>query len=380
MSDSNLPPGYSIRRTTQGLENCFDIYMLAIGLVLIASNLFFLAGFLFLPNELVLGLASGLFLWLSIEHFKHWIQIKKAGRNYRLESWIVSFKEDDVGVAMIQKMKNYVTLRKLEIQPKHQRKGLGTALVKYVVSEVDCPIYLLLCKSNLETFFRRLGFVTVENNRIGLGMRRSVSGSHLGLYDLEKIKLTKDFNVEILKGGSKWKSQILLLKQFWANSFYFKTILLILFLLELCIFSIRLGFNGEGLDDIGLLFNFVRIQIFLLFFVFLILRFCNFLPNHYLKIYSNRKPLLSACLCWSIDSAELYIFGKCTPKEQDIQVALIQHMVKVVDVPVYLICNKCHSDFYIRMGFKSLSKDKLPFTLKIMSQVSGVGMCYPIQA
>jgi N-acetylglutamate synthase-like GNAT family acetyltransferase len=380
MPEINLPQGYTIRRTTQGLESYFDVYMLAIGLVLITITLLFLSGFLFLPSELVLGLVSGLFLWLTIEHCKHWIQIKKAGGNYRLESWIVSCQGDDVGVAMIQRMKNYVTLRKLEIQAKHQRKGLGTALLKCVASQVDLPIYLLLCKSDLETFFHRLGFVTMENNRIGLGMRRSVSGSRLGLYDLEKIKLPEGFKVEILKGISKWKSQLSALKQFWVNSLYFKAILLILFLIGLLIFSVMLSFDEEGLDDIGLLFDFVRIQAFLLFFVFMILRFYNFLPNHCLKIYANRKTLISACLCWSMDSAELYIFGKCTLKKQDIQATLIHHVAKVVDVPVYLVCNKRHSDFYVRMGFKPISKDKLPFTLKIMSQFLGVGMCYPIQS
>jgi N-acetylglutamate synthase-like GNAT family acetyltransferase len=285
-----------------------------------------------------------------------------------------------VGVAMIQRMKNYVTLRKLEVQTNHQRKGLATALVKCVISDADRPIQLLLCKSDLEIFFHRLGFLTVRNNRSGLEMKRSVSGSRLGIDDLEKVRFPEGYKVEILKGSSKWKAQFLLLKYFWINSIYFKTILFVLFMLGLWIYSVIISFNEEGLNDIELLFNFIRIQAFLLFFVFMILRFCNFLPNHFLKIYANRKTLISAYLCWSIDSVELYVFGKCTPKEQDIQAALIHHVAKVVDMPVYLVCNKRHSDFYVRMGFKPISKDKLPFTLKIMSQVSGVGMCYPIQS
>jgi GNAT superfamily N-acetyltransferase len=378
MSDSNLPQGYSIRRTAQGIGSFFDVYMLAIGLVLIAINIFFVGGFLVLSNELFLGLVSGLFLWLLIEHCKHWIQMKKAGRSFQIESWIISFQGIDVGIATILKMKNYVTFRKLEIQTKHQRKGLGTALVKCVISEVDRPIRLILCNSDLETFFRRLGFVTVEKNRMSLGMKRSVLGSRLGLDDLENVHLSEGFKVEILKGIYKWKSQFLLLKQCWIDSLYLKVIALVWLMFGLWIFSVLPGFKGEGLNDLDLIFIFVRIQALLLFFVFIILRFCNFLPNHCLKIYFNRKTLISAYLCWSIDSAELYVFGKkCTSKEQGIKAALIQHVAKVVDVPVYLVCDRQHSDFYIGIGFTPIAKRKLPFLMRILGKSSGIAMRYP---
>jgi hypothetical protein len=377
MPETNLPQGYSIRRTAEGIGSCFDVYMLAIGLFLITITLFFVGGFLVLSNELFLGLVSGLFLWLLIEHCKYWIQMKKAGKNYRLESCIISFNGDDFGVATIQKMNNYVTFRKLEIQTNHQRKGLGTTLVKCVISEVDRPIHLLLCNSDLETFFRRLGFVTVERNRMGLGMKRSVSGSRLGLDDLEKVPLTEGLKVESLKGSSKWKSQFLLLKQYWIDSLCLKVISLVLLLFGLLIFSVISGFTGEGLNNLDLIFIFVRIKALFLFFVFMILRFCNFLPNHCLKIYSDRKTLISAYLFWSIDSAKLYVFSKCMPKEQDIKAALIQHVAKVVDVPVYLVCDRQHSDFYIGIGFAPIAKRKLPFLMRILGKNSGIAMRYP---
>jgi N-acetylglutamate synthase-like GNAT family acetyltransferase len=378
MSEINLPQGYSIRRTAQGIESFFDVYMLAIGLVLIAITLFFAIGFLVLSNELILGLNSSLFLWLFIGHCKHWIEMKKAGKNYRLESWIISFQGDEVGLATIQKMKNYVTLRKLDVKTNHQRKGLGTALVKCVISEADQPIQLLLCKSHLEIFFHRRGFVTVRNNRSGLEMKRSVSGSHFGLDDLEKVRLPEGYKVEVLKGKSKLKSQVFLLKQCWIDSLYLKVISLGWLLFGLWVFSVISDFKGEELNDMDSLFIFVRIQALFLFFVFIIFRFCNFLQNHCLKIYSNRKTLIFAYLFWSIDSAELYVFGKCMPKEQDIKAALIQHVAKVVDVPVYLVCDRQHSDFYTEMGFTPIAKRKLPFLMRILGKSSGIAMRYPV--
>jgi GNAT superfamily N-acetyltransferase len=205
MSAPNLPQGYSIRRTVQGAGGCFDVYMIAIGLGLITINLFFFAGFLVLPSELFLGLIFGLFLWLLIEHCKHWIQVKQAGKSFRIESWVISFQGDDVGKATIQRMKNYVILRTLGVRGNHQRRGLGTALIKCVISEVDRPIHLLLCTSDLELFYRRLGFVTVENTRMGLRMQRSVSGSTLGLNDLGKVQLSERYTVELVQDKAKWK-------------------------------------------------------------------------------------------------------------------------------------------------------------------------------
>jgi hypothetical protein len=61
--------------------------------------------------------------------------------------------------------------------------------MKGIISEVDRPIYWLLCAPELEKIYRRLGFVTVANTRLGLSMRRSVSGSVVGLDDLEKMAL-----------------------------------------------------------------------------------------------------------------------------------------------------------------------------------------------
>jgi N-acetylglutamate synthase-like GNAT family acetyltransferase len=105
-------------------------------------------------------------------------------------------------------------------------------------------------------------------------------------------------------------------------------------------------------------------------------------PPHYCLIVNSRgKPLFSVYLSWRVDFAEIHVFfNNNVPREQHIKAALIQHVAKVVDVPVYLVCDKRHSDFYVRMGFKLIPKDKLPYTLKIMSQFLGVGMCYPIQS
>jgi hypothetical protein len=79
-----------------------------------------------------------------------------------------------------------------------------------------------------------------------------------------------------------------------------------------------------------------------------------------------------------MDSAELYVFSKGRiSSEQNIKADLIQHVAKVVDVPVYLVCDRQHSDFYTGIGFTPIAKRKLPFLMRILGKSSGIAMRYP---
>jgi GNAT superfamily N-acetyltransferase len=382
MSDPNLPQGYSIRRTAQSVWVFFDLFIIGVGFV--GVTIFFLClGFywvllgdlrLLLGFGLVFGLA--LVLWLVLLGI--WIEVKKAGRSRRPEKWIVSFQGSDVGTAAILRMNNFVSLSRLEIQDNHQRRGLGTALIKSVISEINQPIYLI-CGSDLETFYRRLGFVAIIREGTALRMKRAATGSTLGLDDLDKVNLPHGHTVEILRGKAKRQAQLLLLKHWWIESLYLKVISLVWLLFGVwgC-FVLLPHFQWGEWNNIDLPSIFVRIQFLCLFCLVVLLRFSKFLPNHYLTVRSNGKILMSAYLGWGIYSAELYIVCKGRmPKEQDIKAALIQLVAKVVDVPVYLVCDRQHSDFYAGMGFTPIAKRKLPFFMRILGKSSGIAMRYP---
>jgi hypothetical protein len=201
---------------------------------------------------------------------------------------------------------------------------------------------------------------------------------HLKPRRAEKIKFPQGYKVELLQGNTKRKSQLFLLKDWWIDSFFLKIVFLVslLFGAWLC-FVLLPSFQWEEWNTLDSLSIYIRIQaLFLLYFIIL-LRFCDLLPHHYLTIRSKNKNLVSVYLCWRIDSAELYVFSKgLTPRDQAIKASLIQHVAKVVDAPVYLVCDRQHCDFYMQMGFQPVAKHKLPFILKVTSQASGVGMCY----
>jgi hypothetical protein len=47
--------------------------------------------------------------------------------------------------------------------------------------------------------------------------------------------------------------------------------------------------------------------------------------------------------------------GANVNREQDIKAALIQHVARVVDMTVYLACDRQCCDFYVQMGFSLLT-------------------------
>jgi GNAT superfamily N-acetyltransferase len=382
MSDPNLPKGYSIRRTAQSVWVFFDLFIIGVGFVGITIFLLCLGFYWVLLGDLRLllgfGLVFGLTLVLWLVLLGIWIEVKKAGQSRRSEKWIVSFQRNDVGTASILRMNNFVSLNRLEIQDNHQQRGLGTALMKSVISEANQPIYLI-CGSDLETFYRRLGFVTIIREGTALRMKRAATDSTLGLDDLDKVKLSEGHIVKLLRGKSKRQAQLFLLKHWWIESFYLKFISLVWLLFGVwgC-FVLLPHFQWGEWNNIDLPSIFIRIQFLFLFCFVVLLRFSKFLPNHYLTVRSNGKTLMSAHLGWGIYSAELYVVCKGSIfEEKGIKAALIQHVAKVVDVPVYLVCDRQHSDFYTGIGFAPIAKRKLPFLMRMLGKSSGIAMRYP---
>jgi GNAT superfamily N-acetyltransferase len=358
MPGTNLSQGYSIyRKTGHCYEEWLKDFTIAAGLfcflkVLIDlsySNLVYLPILIF---SLIIFVVFIIFL----------IDVSKTCKK---EKWFVEFRKNIIGYATIVRKKDYVYLSQLEIHYKHQRRGLGTALVKSIISEIDRPIQLI-CSSNLELFYSRLGFETVVRDGTGLRMQCAGTRSTLGVDDLDKVQVPANYTVNLLKGEEKWVAQWFLIKQWWIGSTYVKRISLILLLIGFfCFFVVKSNFWIQVSFFFGL-----GISPFLI----------DYLPHYCLTINSQDENLISVYLSWRVDSAEIYVFFNTNvSREQDVKVALIQHVAKVVDVPVYLVCDRQYCDFYVQMGFQPVAKHRLPFILKVTSRASGVGMCYPTQ-
>ena len=58
----------------------------------------------------------------------------------------------------------------LEVLPSHQGRGIGTALVRRILAQLD-DLYMVdvVCDAPLEPFFERLGFLRLDR---GMGLRR----------------------------------------------------------------------------------------------------------------------------------------------------------------------------------------------------------------
>jgi GNAT superfamily N-acetyltransferase len=58
----------------------------------------------------------------------------------------------------------------LEVLPSHQRRGIGTALIKRLLAQLD-DLYMVdvACDAPLEAFYARLGFTALDR---AMGLRR----------------------------------------------------------------------------------------------------------------------------------------------------------------------------------------------------------------
>lgn len=58
----------------------------------------------------------------------------------------------------------------LEVLPDHQRRGIGSELIRRLVAQLD-GLYMidLSCDADLQTFYERLGFSTIDR---AMGLRR----------------------------------------------------------------------------------------------------------------------------------------------------------------------------------------------------------------
>ncbi|MGL5941689.1 MAG: GNAT family N-acetyltransferase [Waterburya sp.] len=84
--------------------------------------------------------------------------------------WIILYRNKIVGVTMIKMEKHYSKLLFLLIQPKHRKQGLGSYLLYKATENAQKPIYLF-CFAKLESFYRRLGFISIGRRQIPAELR-----------------------------------------------------------------------------------------------------------------------------------------------------------------------------------------------------------------
>ncbi|GAA6622652.1 GNAT family N-acetyltransferase [Scytonema sp. NUACC26] len=158
-----LPPGYSLRSSTSKdtfgiIQICFIDYKV-LGLfwccLLLLSYLF-----LDIPiKSLILELCLGFLGILAIVHLYQMSIIKSS------QSWVIEYDRKIVACAMVQHFQNYSELYRLHIKYIHQKKGLGTCLVKTLLKEVNKPVYVVPFPKALY-FYTRLGFVPIPRHRL----------------------------------------------------------------------------------------------------------------------------------------------------------------------------------------------------------------------
>ena len=112
-------------------------------------------------------LARAVYKELIINRFGEWDE--KAQRNKFDRKWekadyqIIEMKDRRIGTIWVTVAGDHIRLNEIQIHPKHQREGIGSALVSKQLSiaqKLGIPMRLRVLKGNRAVnFYKRLGFV-----------------------------------------------------------------------------------------------------------------------------------------------------------------------------------------------------------------------------
>jgi ribosomal protein S18 acetylase RimI-like enzyme len=90
---------------------------------------------------------------------------------------IVEIDREDAGMLLVEEKSEHFFLRRIELLPKFQRRGIGTRLVSAVIEEAagkNKPVFLQVLRVNpARILYERLGFTTYEETKSHYKMKHS---------------------------------------------------------------------------------------------------------------------------------------------------------------------------------------------------------------
>ncbi|KAI8370295.1 hypothetical protein BD560DRAFT_397043 [Blakeslea trispora] len=113
----------------------------------------------------------GVLVWSDRSQLFSWPHTINTFKYARLLGWTAAFKTlvklqsspaDKVRRKLMAKYTKYITIGFVGILPQEQRKGLGTALMEYLLNKADeshYPVYVEATDAQSVMFFKRFGFV-----------------------------------------------------------------------------------------------------------------------------------------------------------------------------------------------------------------------------
>lgn len=96
--------------------------------------------------------------------------------------WLIESDRRLIGYARITPDSAYTTLDILYIAPTHQRRGIGSAFVQWLVQHEEPKAIYVLCTRELQRFYNHLGFFPIRDRDIPVHWKHAV---RVGLFPLQ---------------------------------------------------------------------------------------------------------------------------------------------------------------------------------------------------
>ena len=92
---------------------------------------------------------------------------------------IIIFGGRDIGWMAVQRRRDHIELEHLYLEPSHQSRGIGSAILRSLIAEGDAcrlPLRLATAKMNpARRLYERLGFIEVDADDFKVYLERAVT-------------------------------------------------------------------------------------------------------------------------------------------------------------------------------------------------------------
>jgi len=98
----------------------------------------------------------------QIKDLIHFVGINPMDLDWKRFIVAVNDQDEMIGCGQLKPHgKDILELASLAVYPEHQEKGVGRALIEYLLNDSPRPLYLM-CESSLGPFYERFGFLGIS--------------------------------------------------------------------------------------------------------------------------------------------------------------------------------------------------------------------------
>ena len=323
--------------------------------------------------------------FLIVVTLKHLIPRLLASQSPNRTVWVAEYQQQIVGWAILLQRSNYTILSTLYITSQHRSRGVGSYLLWSCLNNIGQPVYLI-CLPQLQSFYAKFGFLALLKEQVPKELRFSkipcmgLLGKPIPITNQPSTNVSLPSGI-LIRPFQNFEEQFNFYTTFWHRKQFRNS--------RLYVFSLIAFVSSSAFVLLGVIFASLRVIFGLTWlanfdFYFLGIQFLGITIAVWLYLELMILIWFSARWQeWIIEQdgrAIGYIHfsqqAECSilynlyvePQEQldNFSKFLLARLSRQIALPLYFNCPRQNRQFYSKLGFTPVNRNRLPFELKIL--------------